>query len=166
MWFSTIDLTHLVTGTLDDGVALTQQLPRLQEMHVVRSSHEVKPYYPNTAHAGGCSRWRQKLGRRISPCQGTLGAPYLPTHLLGDMGHHESQPSAHEGQIGPFDEDRKLASVARWYPTSRTKDVRDPNFLYAGPPSPACAALIRESRMNLVEPTGRDRNSGIWGTRP
>jgi hypothetical protein len=28
----------------------------------------------------------------------------------------------------------------------------------------ACAAFIKESRMKLVEPTGLDRKSGVWGT--
>jgi hypothetical protein len=28
----------------------------------------------------------------------------------------------------------------------------------------ACAAFIKESRMKLVEPTGLNRKSGVWGT--
>jgi hypothetical protein len=45
------------------------------------------------------------------------------------------------------------------------KNERDtPNFLHGAPPTPACAAFIKESRMRLDNAGKLDRKSGIWGT--
>src|SRR5258708_7509171 len=46
-----------------------------------------------------------------------------------------------------------------------------PDFLHGAPPTDACAAFIKESRMNFVNARELDRKSGCtllrpWGTRP
>jgi hypothetical protein len=46
-----------------------------------------------------------------------------------------------------------------------------PDFLHAAPPTDACAAFIKESRMKSVNAIKLDRKSGCtlvptWGTRP
>jgi hypothetical protein len=46
-----------------------------------------------------------------------------------------------------------------------------PDFLHGAPPTGACAAFIRESRMKFVNARELDRKSGCtlgrtWGTRP
>jgi hypothetical protein len=41
----------------------------------------------------------------------------------------------------------------QWNPTSRQRQARYPDFLYAAPASTACAAFIKESRMKLVAPS-------------
>jgi hypothetical protein len=44
------------------------------------------------------------------------------------------------------------------------KNSEIPDFLYEALSVATCAAFIKESRMKLVEPTGLNRKSGIWGT--
>jgi hypothetical protein len=46
-----------------------------------------------------------------------------------------------------------------------------PDFLHEAPPTDACAAFIKESRMKFVSARKLDRKSGCtlgrtWGTRP
>jgi hypothetical protein len=46
-----------------------------------------------------------------------------------------------------------------------------PDFLHEAPPTDACAAFIKESRMKFVNARELDRKSGCtlgrtWGTRP
>ena len=46
-----------------------------------------------------------------------------------------------------------------------------PDFLHGAPPTDACAAFIKESRMKFVNARELDRKSGCtlrrtWGTRP
>jgi hypothetical protein len=46
-----------------------------------------------------------------------------------------------------------------------------PDFLHGAPPTGACAAFIKESRMKFVNAKELDRKSGCtpgrtWGTRP
>jgi len=46
-----------------------------------------------------------------------------------------------------------------------------PDFLHGAPPTDACAAFIKESRMKFVNAREFDRKSGCtlrrtWGTRP
>jgi hypothetical protein len=39
-----------------------------------------------------------------------------------------------------------------------------PDFLHGAPPTPACAAFIKESRMKLISARKLDRKSGVrWG---
>jgi len=47
----------------------------------------------------------------------------------------------------------------------------DPDFLREAPPTDACAAFIKESRMQFINARKLDRKSGCtlvrtWGTRP
>jgi hypothetical protein len=42
----------------------------------------------------------------------------------------------------------------------------EPDFLYAGPSSCACAPFIEESRMNFINANNLHRKSGAWGTQP
>jgi hypothetical protein len=49
----------------------------------------------------------------------------------------------------------------RHFPTSRTKDARDPDFLHAALVMAACAAFCKESRMKFVYSTKYPRKS--WG---
>jgi hypothetical protein len=51
-------------------------------------------------------------------------------------------------------------------PTSREKQARYPDFLYAAPATATCAAFIEESRMSFVNVNKPHRKSGVWGTRP
>jgi hypothetical protein len=46
-----------------------------------------------------------------------------------------------------------------------------PDFLHGAPPTDACAAFIKESRMKFINAREFDRKSGCtllrtWGTRP
>jgi hypothetical protein len=48
---------------------------------------------------------------------------------------------------------------------------RFPDFLYGAPPTAACAAFIKESRMGYANANKHNRKSGgtlgrTWGTRP
>ena len=52
-----------------------------------------------------------------------------------------------------------------WYPTSREKRARYPDFLYSCLVMAACAAFIEESRMEYINATKPHRKSGVWGTR-
>jgi hypothetical protein len=45
------------------------------------------------------------------------------------------------------------------------KPGRYPDFLYAVPKSAACAAFIKESRMEFLEANQLHRKYGVWGTR-
>jgi hypothetical protein len=39
-----------------------------------------------------------------------------------------------------------------------------PDFLHGAPPTPACAAFIKESRMKFANASKLDRKSGVrWG---
>jgi hypothetical protein len=52
-----------------------------------------------------------------------------------------------------------------WYPTSREKRARCPEFLYATLEKTACAPFSKERRMKFREPMKLHRKSGMWGTR-
>jgi hypothetical protein len=72
------------------------------------------------------------------------------------VGYHDSFPLT-------VDSTDRLSGQHRWYPTSREKRARYPNFLYATPETPTCAAFIEESRMKFINANKLHRKSGGVG---
>jgi hypothetical protein len=58
---------------------------------------------------------------------------------------------------------RELEGKEQWYPTSREKRARCPDFLYAAQETPMFAAFIEESRMKLISANELHRKSGGVG---
>jgi hypothetical protein len=52
----------------------------------------------------------------------------------------------------------------QWYPISREKRARYPDFLQDAPSRAACATFFKESRMKFIGSTKLHRKFGFWGT--
>jgi hypothetical protein len=101
------------------------------------------------------SKSRQHSSLEILSLPRIPGAPYL-ARFSRDVGYHFAPPASfppHWQRTLRFAFPH-LAKNERDTPISCTR-------LYS---MAACAAFIKESRMKLVEPTGLNRKSGVWGT--
>jgi hypothetical protein len=118
----------------------------------------------------------KKSHLRIFPDQGTMGAPYLSAHFAPDVGFREPRPFAprmHRDFGGLASPVRQAILTI----SSRSKRVRHRSrtgapgshqrtwiSCYAASDRTACAAFIKESRMQFDNATNLDRKSSVPGT--